>query len=76
VHQCLYIYTSVKAPITLDEITIFVLKRKTIYCSIIFEQGFGGKNHLEDRGVEGKMASEWILGRLPEGCGVDSAGSG
>jgi hypothetical protein len=23
-----------------------------------------GKNHLEDQGVDGKMGSEWILGRL------------
>jgi hypothetical protein len=25
-------------------------------------QGFGGKAHLEDQGVDGRMGSEWILG--------------
>jgi hypothetical protein len=30
-------------------------------------QGFGGKaqrDHLEDQGVDGRMGSEWILGRV------------
>jgi hypothetical protein len=30
-------------------------------------QGFGGKaqrDHLEDQGVDGRMESEWILGRV------------
>jgi hypothetical protein len=31
---------------------------------------------LEDRGVDGRMGLEWILGRLVEGCGVDLSGSG
>jgi hypothetical protein len=35
-----------------------------------------GRNHLEDQGVGGKMGSEWILGRLAWGCGLDSTGSG
>jgi len=44
-------------------------------------QGFGGKarkerDHSEDQGVDGRMGSEWILGRLAGGCGLDSAGSG
>jgi hypothetical protein len=35
-------------------------------------QGFGGKpekerGHLEDQGVDGRMGSEWILGRLAGG---------
>jgi hypothetical protein len=31
------------------------------------------RDHLEDRGVDGRMGSEWILGRLAgEGCGVNS----
>jgi hypothetical protein len=34
------------------------------------------KDHLEDEGVDGRMGSKWILGRLVGGCGVDSAGSG
>jgi hypothetical protein len=44
--------------------------------------GFCGKarrkNHLEDKGVEGRMGSKWTLGRLVGGlgCGVDSPGSG
>jgi hypothetical protein len=33
-------------------------------------------DHLEDQGVDGKMGSEWILGRLASGCGLDSTGSG
>jgi hypothetical protein len=34
------------------------------------------KDHSEDRGIEGRMGSEWILGRLVGGCRVDSVGSG
>jgi hypothetical protein len=36
-------------------------------------QGFGGKERdpLEDQDVGGKMGSEWILGRLARGGGVD-----
>jgi hypothetical protein len=35
-------------------------------------QGFGGRNqkerdHFEDQDVDGRMGSEWILGRLPGG---------
>jgi hypothetical protein len=29
------------------------------------------KNHLEDQGAGGKMGSDWILGRLAWGVGVD-----
>jgi hypothetical protein len=36
-----------------------------------------GKDHSDDRGVDGRMGSKWTLGRLAVGgCGVDSAGSG
>jgi hypothetical protein len=35
-----------------------------------------GKNHLKDQGVDGRMGSKWILGRLVGGCGMDSPGSG
>jgi hypothetical protein len=37
-----------------------------------------GRGHSEDRGVDGKMGSECILGRLAGGggCEVDSVGSG
>jgi hypothetical protein len=36
-------------------------------------QGFGGRSHkerdhLEDRGIDGRMGSEWILERLAGGC--------
>jgi hypothetical protein len=34
-------------------------------------QSFGGetqrKDHSEDQGIEGRMASEWILGKLAGG---------
>jgi hypothetical protein len=32
--------------------------------------------HLEDQGVDGRMGSGWILGRLAGGCRVDSVRSG
>jgi hypothetical protein len=35
-----------------------------------------GKNHLEDRGVDGRTGSKWTLGRLDEGCGLYSSVSG
>jgi hypothetical protein len=34
------------------------------------------RDHLEDRGVDRRMGSEWILERLAEGCGVNLTGSG
>jgi hypothetical protein len=34
------------------------------------------RDHLEDQGVDGKMGSEWILGRVAGVCRVKSAGSG
>jgi hypothetical protein len=34
------------------------------------------RDHSEDQGVGGKMGSEWILGRLAWGGGLDSTGSG
>jgi hypothetical protein len=42
-------------------------------------QGFGGENpkerdHSEDSSVDGRVESEWILGRLTGG-GVDPVGS-
>jgi hypothetical protein len=36
-----------------------------------------GSDHSEDQGINGRMGSEWILGRLAgEGCGLDSTSSG
>jgi hypothetical protein len=32
-------------------------------------------DHLEDKGVGGRVGSEWILGGLARGCGLDSTGS-
>jgi hypothetical protein len=36
-----------------------------------YVQGFDGKarkkDHLEDQGIDGRMGSEWILGRLAGG---------
>jgi hypothetical protein len=34
------------------------------------------RDHWEDQGVGGKMGSEWILGILAMGCGLDSTVSG
>jgi hypothetical protein len=34
------------------------------------------RDHSEDQGIGGRMGSEWILGRLAKGCGVDSVGLG
>jgi hypothetical protein len=34
------------------------------------------RDHLKDQGVDGRMGSNWTLGRLVGGCGVDSPGSG
>jgi hypothetical protein len=31
---------------------------------------------LEDQGVDGRMGSEWILGRLTGECRMDPVGSG
>jgi hypothetical protein len=32
------------------------------------------KDHLEDQGVDGRMGSNWTLGRSVGACGVDSPG--
>jgi hypothetical protein len=34
------------------------------------------RDHWEDECVGGRMGSEWILGRLVGGYGLDSTGSG
>jgi hypothetical protein len=34
------------------------------------------RDHSKDRGVDGRMRSEWMLGILAGACGVDSADSG
>jgi hypothetical protein len=35
-----------------------------------------GKSPRKNQGAEGRMGSDWTLGRLAGGCGVDSPGSG
>jgi hypothetical protein len=35
-----------------------------------------GSFTTQDRVIDGRTESEWILERLAEGCGVDSVGSG
>jgi hypothetical protein len=32
------------------------------------------RDHSEDQGVDGRIGTEWILGRLAGECGVDSVG--
>jgi hypothetical protein len=34
------------------------------------------RDHLEDQGVDGRMGSEWTLGRLAGACGLDPVGLG
>jgi hypothetical protein len=34
------------------------------------------RGHSEDRGIDGRLGPEWILGRLAGVCGVYSIGSG
>jgi hypothetical protein len=33
------------------------------------------RDHSEDRGVDGRMGSQWILGKLAVGCAVNLTGS-
>jgi hypothetical protein len=34
------------------------------------------RHHSEDRGVDGMVGSDYILGKLAGGCGIVSLGSG
>jgi hypothetical protein len=34
------------------------------------------RDHLKDQAVDGRMGSDWILGRLAGECGVYPVGSG
>jgi hypothetical protein len=36
-------------------------------CTRFWWEGRKERDHLEDRGVDGRMGSEWILGRLAGG---------
>jgi hypothetical protein len=40
-------------------------------CTKFWRENQKGGDHWEDQGVGGKMGSEWILGRLAWGGGVD-----
>jgi hypothetical protein len=44
-------------------------------CTRFWWESSGESDHSEDRDVDGRMGSEWILERLARG-GVDSVGSG
>jgi hypothetical protein len=47
-------------------------------CTTFWWESPKERDHLEDQGIDGKMGSEWILGRLGwvGGCGLDSTVSG
>jgi hypothetical protein len=45
-------------------------------CTRLWWESPEERDHSEDQGIDGRMGSEWILGRLAGGCGVDSVGSG
>jgi hypothetical protein len=44
-------------------------------CTRFWCESLKERDHLEDRDVDGRMGSEWILERLA-GCEVDPVGSG
>jgi hypothetical protein len=45
-------------------------------CTRFWWKNLKERDNSEDQGVRGRMGSEWILGRLAGGCGLDSTGSG
>jgi hypothetical protein len=51
-------------------------EERTGKCTLIWWESKKEREHSEDRGIDGKMVIEWILGRLAEGCGVNSVGLG
>jgi hypothetical protein len=51
-------------------------RERTEKCTRFWWESPRERDHSEDQGVGGKMGSEWILGRLALGCGLDSTGSG
>jgi hypothetical protein len=53
-----------------------VRMEKTENCARFWWESPKERTHSADQGVGGKMGSEWILGSLASGCGLDSTGSG
>jgi hypothetical protein len=49
---------------------------RTEKCTGFWWESLKERDHSEDQGVGGKMRSEWVLGKLAWGCGLDSTGSG
>jgi hypothetical protein len=49
---------------------------RTEKCTRFWWESPKERNHLEDRGIDRRMGSEWILGRLAGRCVADSVGSG
>jgi hypothetical protein len=49
---------------------------RTEKCTGFWLESQKERQHFEDQGVDGRMGSEWILGRLAWGCRVDLVGSG
>jgi hypothetical protein len=45
-------------------------------CKGFWSESQKERDHLEHQDVDGKMGTEWILGRLDGGGKVDPAGSG
>jgi hypothetical protein len=45
-------------------------------CTRFWWESSKESDHWKDQDVGGKMGSEWILGRLASGCGLDSTVSG
>jgi hypothetical protein len=45
-------------------------------CAKFWWENTNERDHSEDRGVDGRMESEWVLRRLAGEYGVDSVGSG
>jgi hypothetical protein len=48
---------------------------RTVKCTRFRWESPKERYHSEDQGVGGRMGSQWILGRLAGGCGLDSTGS-
>jgi hypothetical protein len=45
-------------------------------CTRFWRERLKERDHSESQDINGRMGSEWTLGRLAGGCGVDSSGSG